>query len=156
MNSRKPAFFSMFLPICLALTLTVAGQTKPEITGTWKMNAEKSKFERGGPQGITIKLAQQGATLSETMTLTTPDGDRAINLTYSLDGREGQQQLDGRPIKTTARWEAETLIVEFKNEEGFSFLRKISLSSDGKTMTIAVKQTTANRVTQDTLVLERQ
>ncbi|HYP27396.1 MAG TPA: hypothetical protein VE262_11825 [Blastocatellia bacterium] len=120
------------------------------------MNAEKSKFERGGPRSINIKFDQQGSTLNESLTLTNDQGDRTINFTYSLDGKESLQQLEGRPIKTTAKWEGESLVIEFKNDGGFNFLRKVTLSADGKTMTIDVKQSSPNGSANDTVVLEKQ
>ena len=156
MNPRKAASFLMFILSFLSLAFLVQAQSKPNVSGIWKMNAGKSKFERGGPKAITIKFDQQGSTLNETLTLTNDQGERAVNFTYTLEGKESLQQLEGRQIKTTAKWEGESLVIEFKNDEGFNFLRKISVSGDGKTMTIDVKQTSPNGAANDIVVLEKQ
>ena len=156
MNPRKVAFLSAFILSFCSLALMVQAQSKPNVTGTWKMNAEKSKFERGGPQSITIKFDQQGSTLTESFMMTNDRGDRTINFTYTLDGKEAVQDMGGQPIKTTARWEGESLVIEFKNDQGFNFVRKFTMAGDGKTMTIDVKQTSPNGAATDTVLLEKQ
>jgi|SRR5215213_3969517 len=156
MKRRRAAIFPAFALSLLSLTLFAEAQSKPNVSGTWKMNAEKSKFERGGPQAITIKFDQQGATLRESLKMTNDRGERTIDLVYDLDGKESLQQLDNRPIKTTARWEGESLIIEFKNDEGFNFIRRIAVAGDGKTMTIDVKQSSTGGTANDTLILEKQ
>lgn len=120
------------------------------------MNAEKSKFQRGGPKAITIKFDQRGPTLNESLTVTNDQGERTVNVTYTLDGKESLQQIEGEQIKATANWDGESLVLEFKNDEGLSFRRKITVSGDGKTMTIDVKQSSPNGTTNDTVVLEKQ
>jgi hypothetical protein len=156
MKLRIALFISMLvLPALLSASL-VAAQSKPNVSGTWKMNAEKSKFEKGGPKAITIKFDQKESTLSESLMLTNDRGEQTLNLTYTLDGKESPQQLEGRPIKATAKWEGSFLIIEFKNDDGFNFLRKISVSDDGKTMTIDVKQSSPNGTANDVVLLEKQ
>jgi hypothetical protein len=157
MKHRKAPLLLALALLILPQALMAEAQNKPNVTGTWKMNAEKSKFERGGPQAITIKFDQKDATLSEAMTITNQQGERTFNFTYSLDGKESSQKLESIDIKTTAKWEGEALQIDFKNDEqGFSFMRKITLSGDGKTMTIDVKQMNPNGSASDTLILDKQ
>lgn len=156
MKRRTAVLFPALLLSLFSLALIVGAQTKPNVTGTWKMNAEKSKFERGGPKAITIKFDQQGSTLNESLTVGNDQGERTVNFTYTLDGKEGVQQLEGQQIKTTAKWEGESLLIEFKNDEGFTFRRSITVSGDGTTMTIIAKQTNPNGSANDTVVLEKQ
>jgi hypothetical protein len=156
MKHRKAPFLLMFVLSILSPALIVEAQSGANVSGTWKMNATKSKFERGGPSAITIKFDQQEKTLNETLTLTNERGEQTHNFTYTLDGKESAQQLEGMNIKTTARWEGESLHLEFKNNEGFSFLRKISLSADKKSMTMDVKQTNPGGSVNDVVILDRQ
>lgn len=156
MKPQKVGHLFMLALLVFAAAPLLQAQNKPNVSGTWKMVAEKSKFEHGGPKNIVIKFDQQAATLSEVLTLTNDQGDRTINFTYSMDGKELPQQLEGQEIQTSAKWEGEALVVEFKNSEGYSFARKITVSADGKTMTIAVKQTNPNGSVNDTVVLEKQ
>lgn len=140
----------------LSSTLIAGAQSKPNVSGTWKMNAAKSKFEKGGPSAISVKFDQKEATLSEALTLTNDQGEQTLNFTYTLDGKESQQQLGGMEIKTTAKWEGDSLHIEFKNAEGFNFLRKITVSGDGKVMTIDVTQSSPNGSANDMVVLDKQ
>jgi hypothetical protein len=153
--SRKVSFFLVFALPIISSGLFVQAQNTPNVTGTWKMNAEKSKFERGGPTAITIKFEQQGSTLNEAITVTNDGGERTGRFTYTLDGKEGLNRMEGQQIKTKARWEGESLIIEFENNEGSTFLRRITLSGDGKAMTINVKHTDPNRAASDIIVFER-
>jgi hypothetical protein len=135
----------------------IAGaQTKPDVNGTWKMNSAKSHFANSGPTGITIKFVQKDSSLLETLTLTGDNGERALDLKYTTDGKEGVNRIGEDDAKTTAAWERDALVIEWK-AEGRSFRRKITLSGDGKTMTILVHHTEPGGATfDDTVVLEKQ
>lgn len=156
MKTRKGLFILMLAAFVLSSAILAAATVAPNVSGTWKMNTEKSKFEKGGPKGITIKFDQQGSTLKESLTLVNEGGERTVDFTYTLDGKESVQQLEGNPIKTTARWEGESLLLEFKNDDGFSFLRKVTMSGDGKSITMDVKQSTPNGTTTDMVILDKQ
>ena len=156
MKSRKAMFFPVLVLSLLSSGLFAQAQSRPNLSGTWKMNADKSKFAPGGPKAIIIKSDHQGSTLRESFTLTDDQGERTVNFTYTLDGKESLQQLEGEHIKATAKWEGESLIIEFKNDGGFNFLRKITVLGDGKTMRIDVKKSNPDGVANDTVVLEKQ
>jgi hypothetical protein len=135
----------------------IAGaQTKPDLNGTWKMNSAKSHFADKGPTGITIKFVQKDSSLLETLTLTGENGERSLDLKYTTDGKEGVNHIGQDDAKTTAGWEGGALVIEWK-ADGRSFRRKITLSGDGKTMTIMVHHAEPGGETaDDTVVLEKQ
>lgn len=156
MKPKSSALIAAF-SFCLLAVFAGAQTKQPNLTGTWKMNAEKSKFEQGGPSAITIKFDHKDTTLSEALILTHGNEDRTIETKYSTDGKETTQQVIGdRQAQTTAKWEGETLTIAWKAEDG-SFVRKISLSADGMTMTMIVKQSGSDgQSATDTIVLEKQ
>ena len=156
MKSRNATVLMMLALSILSSVLAVAAQGKTNVSGTWKMNAEKSKFEKGGPKAITIKFDQKESTLDESITIANDSGEQTLNFIYTLDGKESAQQLEGQPIKASAKWEGEALLLEFKNDDGFSFRRKITVSADGKTITMDVKQASPNGTANDTVILEKQ
>jgi hypothetical protein len=156
MKPLRVAFFLVLAFSFLSMALHLEAQTKLNVSGTWKMNAEKSKFERGGPKAITIKFDQQGSALNESLSIMSDQGERTESFTYTLDGKESLQRVEGEQIKATAAWDGPSLILEFKNDEGFSFRRKVTVSADGKTMTIDVKQSGPNGTINDTVILEKQ
>jgi methionine-rich copper-binding protein CopC len=142
------------LTFCLC-TFIAAAQTKPNLTGTWKMNPSMSKFVNNGPSEITIKFDQRDSSFTETFTITENNGEHKVDLKYNADGKETTNQIENRTVQTTAKWEGETLVVEWKSEQDL-FVRKITVSSDGKTMTMAVHRTKGEKAFDETVVLEKQ
>jgi len=150
------AALSLCLLAAFANTTATAQTKQPNLSGTWKMNAEKSKFEQGGPSEITIKFDHKDSSLSETLTLVTSNGDRTIDTKYTTDGKEAAQEVFGTSGQTSAKWETDTLTIEWKIEGG-SFARKFTVSADGKTMTMIVKQSSPDgQSATDTILLEKQ
>jgi len=156
MREKTRATMIAVLAICLFTALAAAQSKQPNLTGTWKMNAEKSQFERGGPSGITLKIDHKDTALSETLMLVTDGGDRSVEAKYTTDGKESAQEVMGVSAQTSAKWEGEALTIDWKIESA-SFNRKITVSADGKTMTMIVKQTSPDgQSATDTVVLEKQ
>jgi hypothetical protein len=155
MKKPRIIFTITTLIFCLS-SLIVAAQTKPNFTGTWKMNPSKSKFAEGGPSAITIKLEQKDASFSESVTVDTNKGEYTLNLKYNADGKEISNQMGELPLQVSAKWEGEKLIVEMKSKKGL-FLRKMEISADGKTITMNVHRTDENGATfDDIVVMEKQ
>jgi uncharacterized protein YkuJ len=142
------------LTFCLC-AFVAAAQTKPNLTGTWKMNLSKSKFENNGPSEITIKFDQSNSSFTESLTVTENNGEHKMDLKYTADGKETTNQFENQPVQTTASWEGETLVIEVKFEQRNPFIRKVTISSDGKTMTMTVHHTKDENAS-DTVVLEKQ
>jgi hypothetical protein len=142
--------------VTISLAVLAGGQTKPNVSGTWKMNRAKSTFASGGPEGITITFEQKEQTLREVFIIVRPEGgERTLNLTYTIDGKPGVNKFEGNEINTVASWEGASLVIVFKRDDG-SFTRKFTMSEDGKTMTIAVRQTGPRGDNDDTVFLEKQ
>lgn len=156
MKHRVSTFIISAIAVCLLAAFATAQTKQSNLSGTWKMNAEKSKFERGGPSGITIKFDHKDGSLAETLMLVTDGGDRTVDLKYTTDGKEASQDLMGSVTQTAVKWETDGWLIEWK-AEGRSFNRKLTLSADGKTMTMVVKQSSPDGETAtDTVVLEKQ
>ncbi len=155
MKLRNIAAFTITTIVCLC-ALIAAAQTKPDFTGSWKMNREKSKFADGGPNAILIKIDHKEPALTEEWTMSTPDGERSFQAKYTTDGKEIEQEVMGRMAKTYAKWEGSSLVIEFKTSDGF-FNRKITLSADGKTFTKVVTHSPGGGdPREDTVVFEKQ
>jgi hypothetical protein len=154
MNFRKTTLFTgvaLSLFACLALAQT----KQPDVNGVWKMNAAKSQFGRGGPDAITFKFELKDAILSETLTLTNKGNERLIENKYTTDGKEQDVNVGGDPAKATVSWEGATLIIAWKSGDN-TFTRRCTFSADGKTMTLAVRQTRDGESVDDTVVFDKQ
>jgi hypothetical protein len=155
MKSRIGTALIITTIVCLVASVASA-QTKPNFSGAWKMNREKSKFSGGGPDAVLIKIDHKEPELTEDWSMTTPDGERSFQAKYTTDGKETEQNVMGRMAKTSAKWVGDALVIEFKTTEGF-FNRKITLSADGKTMTKVVTQSKdGGESSEDTVVFEKQ
>ncbi len=155
MRIRTSVALMIATVVCLCASLATA-QTKPNFSGAWKLNAEKSKFTGGGPDNLSIKIDHKEPALTEDWAMSTPNGDRSFQAKYTTDGKETEQEVMGRTAKTSAKWEGDALVIEFKSEGGF-FKRKLTLSADGKTMTKLVTQSRGDgQQTEDTVVFEKQ
>src|SRR5262245_20415795 len=106
MRSRTSAALMIAAIICLCASIATA-QTKPNVTGTWKMNPSKSKFEGGGPSGITAKIDQKDDSYIETITVTGDGGDQSVEGKYATDGKEIDVQLGPNGAKGSAKWEGD-------------------------------------------------
>jgi len=154
MKSRNLAALMIAAIVCLCASMAAA-QTKPDFSGAWKMNREKSKFAGGGPDNILIKIDHKEPTFVEEWSMTTPNGERSFQAKYTTDGKETEQEVMGRTAKTSAKWEGAALMIEWTSEGDF-FKRKITLSADGKTMTKVVSHNEGGEQKEDTVVFEKQ
>ena len=157
MKLRNIAAFTVTTIVCLC-ALIAAAQTKPDFSGSWKMNREKSKFFQadGGPDNLLIKVDHKEPAFVEDWKMSTPDGERGFQAKYTTDGKETDQEVMGRMAKTIAKWEGDALVIEFKTAEGF-FNRKIKLSADGKTFSKVVTHSPGGGdPKEDTVVFEKQ
>lgn len=155
MNIRRYTLGAAVAVLAVASLTAVFAQDSAKWTGTWKMNRDKSQFTGDGPASIVIKLDLKEGTVSETMTVGTDNGDRAFSASYTTDGKVKTQDVMGRTAKTFAKWEKEVLVIDFTDERG-SFIRKFTMSEDGKTMTVAVYQSGGGNERNETVVMEKQ
>ena len=154
MKLRNIATLMIAAIVCIYASIAEA-QTKPDFSGSWKMNREKSKFADGGPDNILIKIDHKEPAFVEDWSISTPNGERSFQAKYTTDGKETEQEVMGRTAKTSAKWEGDTLMIDWRSEGNF-FKRKITLSADGKTMTKVVSQDDGGEKREDTVVFEKQ
>ncbi len=140
-----------------AQTAPSAASTKPNFTGTWKMNPQKSKLSGRGPESIIIKLDHRDNYLTEALTVSGGGDERTIEAKYTTDGKESVVQIEDDVVKATVKWEGNALVIVWKGPEGRLFGRNLTLAAGGKTMTINMKQNRPDgSEVEDTLVFEKQ
>jgi hypothetical protein len=122
----------------LCLTVVALAADKPDFSGSWKLNVEKSDF---GPSAkperadITIKHVDPELNVSSKAVLTT--GEVVSELKLFTDGREFTNLMSGQELKGTAKWDGRTLILTQKiSVQGadISVTQKWTLAEDGKSL----------------------
>ena len=133
-----------------AATSAAAEQGKPNLTGTWKLNAKKSRY--GGypaPDSRTEVILQNEAEISFETTQVVQGRTLRATSKYPLDGREVTNRMEGYPLVGTAKWQDRMLVVHSKMTAGTSSVEKEDryvLSKNGKALTQTQQILTGGRV----------
>ncbi|HEY0100957.1 MAG TPA: hypothetical protein VGB76_18560 [Pyrinomonadaceae bacterium] len=147
---RKIAAGSVALVALVALSLVVASAAaKADFSGKWSLDKTKSE---GLPPNIeqTMTVTQTGDKIELETKVTTPQGERVVKDSYTVDGKEvdftpqGPQGAIGKG-KRTAKWSADGMGLEVSETatldgpngaDEVSATRKWTLAPDSKTLTI--------------------
>jgi hypothetical protein len=143
----------VFFAFLATLPAAAGAQDKPDFSGTWTLNTEKSDpapqtgqtGRSRGPGGgmgrpTSLFINQLGSTIS--IELKTADQSRTVS--YYLDGRESHNSgMRGQDFVTKSRWEGASLVTEGENTMPSQMgdvkikTKEIrTLSDDGKTLTV--------------------
>jgi hypothetical protein len=144
--------------VALLCVLSAAAQTKPDLSGTWKLNAEKST---GDWISGSLKIDHKGLALSENWQLAQTKDSYVYRTKYMIDNSQPGNGWLGQRAETNVSWDGDSLVIEEWNPEGQVITRNMSLSSDGKTLTVLLhldlgEVDTLVIDTRDTLIFERQ
>jgi hypothetical protein len=131
----------MRLLIVLGCAAALAlAQPKPDFTGTWALNVEKSNFDRQpAPQAMTDKIDHKDPTLTINSTRSGEQGSGEFTLKYVTDGSEGSNDVMGNPLKYTAKFDGEILVITTWGSFGpneIKLIDKWSLSPEKNMLTI--------------------
>jgi hypothetical protein len=135
---RKVVLVIAATAVCAAIA---AAQSKPNFSGTWKLNASKSDFGAfPGPDSRTDKIDQTDSAIKEAVdAVGGPQGDQKYSLNYNLDGSETTNSpAPGIDIHSTAKWDGLSLVVTSKlkfQDQDVTIKAVWTLSDDGKTFT---------------------
>jgi len=128
---------STLFVIAAAAGMAVAAD-KPDFSGDWKMDADKSTFgPLPPPSSLTSKIDHKDPDLS----IVTIQNDQSQSFKYSTDGKETTNSMQGNEMKSKAVWEGKTLVVNSSLDAGgaqVKLISKYTLSDDGKTLTQAL------------------
>ncbi len=135
--------------ILIALLTTTLFAADVDLSGTWKLNEDKSELadfqgRRGGfiAPGMVVKQQQDKLTVERT--LTGRDGEeRTMETVYDLTGKTTKEEVRRGTTEHTATWEGETLKIKTKRSmqrrgESFDMITHATwtLVDDGKALVI--------------------
>jgi hypothetical protein len=123
---------STILVAAAFVSALLTAQTKPNFSGTWKVNVEKSDF---GPFATPEKGWSMNIDHREPEIWTMPLDDPAEKHVIYTDGRESQHESkEFGHITMTATWDKTALLITSKYRDIKQTDRWV-LSADGKTLT---------------------
>jgi hypothetical protein len=130
------------------LALPGLAQSKPDFSGTWKLNVGKSDFGQvPGPDSETLVVTQNGGNVKEDVAYEDQQGKATYVLEYTTDGIEKVYPADSAPHigmvtlqKLKANWQGTSLIVaetlKYQDDADVTGTSTHSLSADGKVLTM--------------------
>ncbi len=123
-----------------ALTAGVNAGVKPDFSGSWTLDAQKSNF---GPLPVPAKfervIRQNGSTVHVTTNEATGKGEQAIETNFRTDGEFVENRYKSGVARVSGRWDADRLEVETRRELEGKPLTSVeiwSLSADRRTLTV--------------------
>jgi len=115
----------------------VAGESlKPDFSGTWRFNAEKSRLQIPPPDSSTFHIEQKESDFFLTRTHVYQGKADTFSIRLTTDGKEVAQEMSGRTVRVRLNWEGSDLIFDsilaVSGREASNVVR-YHLSEDGKT-----------------------
>ncbi len=133
---RSRLFFGTLL-VLLFTSLSIA-QTHPNFSGTWVLNYSKSKLQMPTLQSSTFVINHVEPVWNVTRTHVWADGTDTFKATYTTDGKEYVQNLDGTDFHVRMSWrDSERLVLDswWKTGDGERVTNVVTyfMSEGGKT-----------------------
>ena len=99
-------------------TVTFAADSKPNLTGTWKMNQARSDTGSTEIKSRVDTIEHQEPQLKITTTQDDENGKNTVVREYVTDGRQMTHSILGGERKSSARWDGNVLVIETKVTNG--------------------------------------
>jgi hypothetical protein len=147
--------------LCFVTLLSLAAtENKPNFSGTWKLNVNKSAL---GPIPAPISLMRTVTHSDPSLAITEEQkggsGDHVFTRRYTTDGKQVEFLENGANVKAHASWAGESLVIESNADAGgitIAFVEKLTLSNGGNTLSDAIHVVTPQGEFDATLSFERQ
>jgi hypothetical protein len=127
------------LVLVAALAALGMAADKPNFSGDWSINVDKSAFgPMPPPSSLTRKIAHTDPAVTVDEAQSGAQGDMKRTVKYSTDGKETSNDFMGQSMKSTAAWDGSKLVITTKGDFGGTEVKLIdtwSLSGDGKELT---------------------
>lgn len=108
--------------------------TKPDFSGTWRLNRERSLLQIAAPDDTIFVVEHREPALRITRTHVVGDTRDTFSLDLTTDGREVSIEREGLRLRSRAGWEGETLLFDSHvtrgADEGTNTVR-YTLAADG-------------------------
>ncbi len=127
----KP-LLKLFFGLALSLSaLALSAQEKPNFSGTWELNVEKSNLDGAPLTKLVVQVDHKDPVLRYTATGTAGGEDFSETETFTTDGKPA---TDSHGNEMKVHWDGSSLVFESAGAQGADSGR-LTISSDGKSMT---------------------
>ena len=118
-----------------------AASLKPNFSGEWTMNAAKSNFgQLPPPTKFVRKIQHSEPSLTVIEEQTAGGSDSTTTRKITTDGKSVTLELNGAAALCSAVWDGTDIVATTTLDSvGLKFTDRMSLSTDGKTLTSKVK-----------------
>ena len=133
------------------LSLPLAGQDRPNLSGTWQFDGSKSELHTVKVSGATWVINEDDSTIQ--ITESEDGASKKIQLKCTTDGKECKVTGDKG---TASFWYNGPMLVEMENKGDHVTRYKMKLSDDGKTLTVDSTSIVPQSAQDDVLVFRKQ
>jgi hypothetical protein len=125
-------------------------QSRPDFSGKWQLNAEKSKLHSGKASCVNVTIEQKGASIHVVKTLKDGNGKESVEeFTCTTDGKD----CNAKSAKVSLWYDGGSL-VELDVADGLVSKSSMTIGDGAKTISITVSYISPQAEADD-LVLEK-
>jgi len=132
----------------------------PEFSGVWRLDVEKSQFDRQAPPRVAVdRIEHHEPYLVMHSIRAYGDAQETSGTARYRIGGEGENEVLGNRMRYAARWDGETLELVTKGSFGDNAIvltDRYSLSADGKSLTLKRHYEGRGGPQDQTLILRRE
>jgi hypothetical protein len=143
----------------LLCCLTLVAADKPDFSGNWKLNVDKSDFgPMPKPEKADYTIIHKDPEMNVKSVAVGSMGEMTNEVKILTDGTEFTNTVRGQEVKGTAKWDGKTLVVTQKLEiqgTAITFVQKWTLSDDGKSIVQEVNISTPQGEVAQKAVLDK-
>ncbi len=132
---------------------------RPDFSGTWKLDQEKSKLQAPAPDTSILYIDHSDPRFRLNRAHVLDGVADLFSIVVLADGKDDVKKWQDDRTVNRCRWEWDKLILESRSRVGRKeslTVMKFSLSPDGKTLTAEERLTGPDRKYDNTLVLQRE
>lgn len=157
MNRR---YWFALCTLAVLATIPAAAWEKPNYSGDWKLNAEKSDYGPvPAPDKMERKITHEDPSLKYTSVQSGQQGEMTTEMAYTTDGKPSTNKTPRGEVTGVAKWDGDVLTISSKREvQGMEISQneRWVLSEDGKVLTINNKISTPQGDFDIKVVMDKQ
>ncbi len=156
----RKTWISTWALAALSIAILSSAEAKPNFSGTWKLNAEKSDYGPiPAPEKLERKVIQTDSELKYSTTQINAQGEFKTDLAYPTDGTSTTNKTPRGDVTGKAKWDGDALVIDSQRkiqDVDITSNERWTISGDGKLLTIVNKLNTPQGDFEIKQVLEKQ